>query len=415
MRDVLSNRDEQRQEDFNALKRRFNKSYPSRNGLKIPEIMILYYARTFTTEQTDFQNFWYYRYAVDNPKAVLQMLWDKGFIFPAPAKESLGKFKVPELKEILRELNLKVSGSKNELLQRISENATDEFLSQRITNRVFELTPLGEQELKDNEYVGYFHNQIDWYLINQGIDIFWVNKQMHEHHNIKYRDLIWGELNKRSAETMKDVQNGRYGGYIFYRNIMAKFLMEEKNQLASALKLSAEAIYYQVNSSSYNEYLRLQTDYQRTLELKTGDLFDRESIIRLEPDIYSSFRIDTTIIRDIVDKLELSDNQLFQKLINTFDVFHASKQIISNEDLSGLVVSLINGSEENVENIYKQLHDTIKKEAEIKYKQEKRFEEENSVVNVQLANPRPRAAAHTGCVLPVIFVSFLIAFLIFGI
>ena len=104
MGDVLSDRDKQRKAEFKETERLFNRTYPSRNGLKIPEIMILYYARTFTTEQTDFQNFWYYKYAINNPKAVLQMLWDKGFICPAPARESLGKFKVPELKEILKEL-----------------------------------------------------------------------------------------------------------------------------------------------------------------------------------------------------------------------------------------------------------------------------------------------------------------------
>lgn len=276
------------------------------------------------------------------------------------------------------------------------------------------MTPLGEQELKDNEYVGYFHNQIDWYLINQGIDIFWVNKQMHEHPNIKYRDLIWGELNKRSVETMKDVQNGSYGRYIFCRNVMAKFLMEEKNQLASALKLSAEAIYYQVNSSSYNEYLRLQTDYQRTLELRTGDLFDRESIIKLEPNIHSNFHIDTTIIKDIADKLELSDNQLFQKLINIFGAFHAPKQIISNEDLSGFVVSLINGSEENVENVYSQLHDTIKKEAETQYKQEKKFEQEHGITIAQPSshnNRKSKGSCITSVVSVLAIIGIIIAFM----
>ena len=41
-------------------------SYPSKNGLKISEI-ILFYAPKYTIDQTDFQGFWLYKYGVEYP------------------------------------------------------------------------------------------------------------------------------------------------------------------------------------------------------------------------------------------------------------------------------------------------------------------------------------------------------------
>lgn len=368
--DALETFEELKQERIQQLKKSIQKSYPSKNGLMIPEIAVLYYARTFRTNQENFQSFWYYKYAVENPKEILQMLIDKGFICYAPARNSLTSLTVLELKEILRKLGLKVSGNKKDLLKRVLENADDEFLEKEISSKSFELTELGIQELKENEYVFYCHNQTDYDLINQGIDVFWINEQMHNHPNVRYRDLIWGELNKNAINSMKKIQLGDYSSYIYSRKIMAKFLMEEKNNFDKALSLFAEAIYYEFNVESYKTYLSLLENYQRHLdyEREYPDFFNRHLS---EPEVKESFYIDLTVIKKISEELELSDNQLFQKLINSFDMFNAPKQIVSDNNLSGLIVSLLNGDTESVDYVYEQIHDVIQNEAEIRYNQTK--------------------------------------------
>ena len=85
--------------DINEL---VKNSYSSRNGLKPPEILMLYYARTYKTNKTDFPVFWRYEYAVENPQKILNMLIDKGFIYIASAKESIKSLTIIQLKEILK-------------------------------------------------------------------------------------------------------------------------------------------------------------------------------------------------------------------------------------------------------------------------------------------------------------------------
>ena len=62
---------------------------PSKNGLFPQEILMLSYADTFFNCNNTFQNFWEYRYGVDNPQKLLDNLKQKGFVEIADLKNTL--------------------------------------------------------------------------------------------------------------------------------------------------------------------------------------------------------------------------------------------------------------------------------------------------------------------------------------
>lgn len=134
-------------------------SFPSQRGLYVAEILLLHYCSygTYPHPQNGYPGFWWFQYGIRNVGYRLETLRERGFIRVATAKESIKKLTVAELKELLKELNLKVTGKKEELINRIIENASNDFLEAKIITRKYVLTQLGELELKENEYVPYMH------------------------------------------------------------------------------------------------------------------------------------------------------------------------------------------------------------------------------------------------------------------
>ena len=168
----------------------------SENNLTISDIMILAYAEKFTATQDKFQAFWKDKYSVYDVPEQIRKLCSGGII-----AENDGKYK---------------------------------------------LTELGCHELKLNDYVVYFHKTTTPFpgLIN----VWWLNEKLYDYPNIKYRDLIWGELNQLSIDASERAAKwGLYGSYIQCRKAMGVFLIEEGRFYTDAIGLLAEAAYYELN------------------------------------------------------------------------------------------------------------------------------------------------------------------------
>lgn len=99
----------------------------------------------FTTESVIPAYFEYiYGLNIDASKATLLKL---EYVLLCNATESLVELTSPQLKTILKTHNLKLTGKKHELIQRIIENITEEELEQLFTMRKFKITELGRKIL----------------------------------------------------------------------------------------------------------------------------------------------------------------------------------------------------------------------------------------------------------------------------
>jgi hypothetical protein len=235
--------------------KRIKDAIASKHGLYPHEVLVLDYAGSYYTEGNSFQGFWWYRYGVRDVDKCLRSLLDRGFLQIGNLQSTIEKETATVLKEELKKYGLKVSGKKDELVQRLMTEIPHEELNTRFTKRTYQLTELGKQALDEEGYVPYIHrHQIE------DLDIWTLNKIIHEPPYMPYRDKIWGYLNKRS---MEHFAAGNFGLYRNCRHHMYNFLMEEKN-VKDALGMLSEVVFYDLSGLGNNydpQYLDIYAEH----------------------------------------------------------------------------------------------------------------------------------------------------------
>lgn len=300
----------QQQEDkVLEIKRLARNSIPSKNGLRPHEIAMLSHATHYKTSGNDFPRYWHFDYGIDDPQAVLDMLLDRGFIRAETAKESIEKLKVPELKNILLEFGVVAKGKKADLMEAVSENISEEDLARKIPIRRYAVTELGEEELKENEYVTYFGGS-DKY----GLTVWDMNKMLQNYPNKLYRDKVWGELNR---QLMENTGSRQFGLYRNTKYDMYKFLLEE-NRYDDAFFHLAEAFFYDMN----------------------GDISPV-----IAPALIKNFC-------DIEQKLDRSDEQMIGILQNLFRDMYAPCRRYTNDEVICMIVAYSFGHDEVAEEVF---------------------------------------------------------------
>ena len=110
---------------------------------------------------------------VDGFKLKEQAIKDN-FIMPGNPAYSIVNYKVSDIKNVLKKYNLKVSGKKEELIKRISENLSDDEISKEFKNNTYILTQEANDFLKENNYLVYYneHNLEKFFLLKKYESLF---------------------------------------------------------------------------------------------------------------------------------------------------------------------------------------------------------------------------------------------------
>lgn len=285
MNNILHHSIETPDDRIAKIKKEMSQTFPSENGLMIPEIMVLYYASSFRTDSSSFQSFWLYKYGVDNVRGIIDSLEKRDFIIAGNSIDGLNVCSIAELRTIIEKYKLKKSRKRANMISEILENVSTNELDSIIHSRPYALTERGAKELNENQYIPYFHNTACNFTPQ--INVCWLNREFHTHPEFKlhWRDRIWGQLNAETIEAMDETKKGNCAFYIFNRETMAKFLIEEK-KYADSLTLLTEAVYWQVNLRSPIQYLsalKLQGTYQHKEP-------DTKHITFLFPNIFSQIQ-----------------------------------------------------------------------------------------------------------------------------
>lgn len=228
---------------------------PSRNGLFPHEILLLNYAHTFYTEGNTFQGFWWYKYGIRDVQSILVSLMERGFLKTGDLRSTLERQTASILKELLKANNLKISGKKDELVQRLLDNIPESELCKNFPQRPYIRTDLGEKEIQDEAYVLYIHRHTI-----EDLDIWSLNKMINKKPYYPFRDKIWGYLNERS---MKHFEDGNFGLYRNTRFHMSRLLCEEE-KYKTALEMLAEVVFIDLSGAgnNYNQmFLEIKAQY----------------------------------------------------------------------------------------------------------------------------------------------------------
>lgn len=97
--------------------------------------------------QSMIPNYFEYKYGIDSDES-LELLIRKGYAYKASARESLDTLSIPVLKRILTENQLDKKGKKQDVLDRVRDNVSDEILEQSFTIRNYVITDEGRAIIK---------------------------------------------------------------------------------------------------------------------------------------------------------------------------------------------------------------------------------------------------------------------------
>lgn len=317
-------------DDVISVEKRIKNANVSKHGLYPHEILMLDYATSYYLEGNSFQGFWWYRYGVRNVDNCFHSLLDRGFLQIGDLQSAIEKETVTVLKSELKKYGLKVSGKKDELVQRLLIEVSHGDLNSRFAKRTYQLTELGKKALEEEVYVSYIHrNPIE------DLDIWSLNKIINEPPYMPYRDKIWGYLNKRS---MEHFSAGNFGLYRNCRYHMYLFLIEEK-RLKDALGMLSEVVFYDLSG--------LDNNYDpKYLYIFAKNFFPyKDSSVTMAPGI-------TSVVIQCQKELNLTDEELKTTILDRMNCLSAPLHLFTPEECVDIVFMERRGDIDALTKIY---------------------------------------------------------------
>ena len=178
-------------------------TYPSKNGLYVPEILLLEYCKygKYPKPSNGYPGFWWFDYGVRDVGSLLDSLRSREFIKWERKGNLLMNLNVNELREILRAHCLSTTGKKGELIERIKSDIAEEDLPNNVALQKYTLTEKGIEELKENAYVPYMHNHrhktTDDSTFGEPFTVWEMNKIIAAEGRQKEWKTIVGEIEKQ--------------------------------------------------------------------------------------------------------------------------------------------------------------------------------------------------------------------------
>ncbi|MBN3525064.1 SAP domain-containing protein [Paenibacillus apiarius] len=317
-------------DDVIPAEKRIKNANVSKHGLYPHEVLVLYYAGSYFTEGNSFQGFWWYKYGVRDVDNCLRSLLDRGFLQVGNLQSAIEKETATVLKSELKNHGLKVSGKKDELVQRLMAEVSHEELNSRFAKRTYQLTELEKKALEEEDYVPYIHRHPI-----ENMDIWSLNKIIYEPPYMSYRDKIWGYLNKRS---MEHFSVGDFGLYRNCRYHMYLFLMEEK-RLKDALGMLSEVVFYDLSGlgNNYNP---------QYLSIFAKNFFPyKDSTVTMAPGI-------TSAVIQCQKELDLTDKELKTAMIDRMNCLSTPLHLFTPEECVDIVFMESREDTEAITKIY---------------------------------------------------------------
>ena len=211
------------------------------------DVLILHYIAKRSKASELNQIFWKNDYFNDNEKSLNKLL-DNGYIeMRYDERISLNKLKVEELKEILVRGELKVTGKKNDLIERIIEEC-DKRYYQRYLELERYITDKGEKLLARTKFVLVAHSNNIAYPVD--IYNFYLNNQSSDELDL-ICDFI--ECKVRFDKETKEISDN---SYLYY----------QLSQVCNIYNNQEKQLYYLLKSCY--EFISTDTPYFRLINIK---------------------------------------------------------------------------------------------------------------------------------------------------
>ncbi|KOS64665.1 SAP domain-containing protein [Lysinibacillus agricola] len=171
------------------------------NNLLPGEIIMLYWASNHIAD-SDYPGYFKYEYGIDS-KISLNTLLNEKYIRDSNNLEKIYLLKNTQLKDILRNNSLKVSGNKKELIERITSNLEINNILELNKINSLSVTEKGQNTLQEYDYIIYAHkNDTKDGTFNPASVLKFVNKIGYVPNNL---DIFWSIVqNKEQTALLKN-------------------------------------------------------------------------------------------------------------------------------------------------------------------------------------------------------------------
>lgn len=320
----------QEQDEVIPIEKRIKGTEPSCDGLYPHEVLVLSYAPKFCDCGNSFQGFWWYRYGIRDMQNLLASLAKRGYIEQGSIADAINMEKVPTIKEELQKRNLKSSGKKVDLISRLVQNVTENELSAVFSRRPYALTEVGMAILKKYEWIPFIHSHGI-----ENLNIWNLTDLVQTPPYTNYRDKIWGYLNKRGLEHIK---NCDYGLYRNSRFSMSEFVADE-GKMEVAFTLLCEVVAYDLSG--------LSNGFQKEfLDIYSQSYFPyEESIVTMAPGI-------TSRIKEYADKQGWEESELQNRIVDAIEKIQLPFSLFSAKECAEIVIAEVHEDKSLLHQIY---------------------------------------------------------------
>ena len=248
---------------------------------------------------------------------------------------------IKKLKELLKKHNLKVSGNKSELIERLIKSTDRQILKSSFSKSYYKNTELGNEELRENEYISYIHrNKI------MDLNIWRLNQLMNEEPRKSYRDKIWIHLN---MSAFKYFGENRFEEYSACRFAMAKFAAEEK-KYKQALYLMSEVIFLDLNGVKFFN----KKNYPETELLLENFLPYETSLLKIPRRVLK-------ITKEYIRLSKLQIEEIKEIILDAMGKSFVSIKIFSPEECRDILFMEIDEEYRELDLIYEKAYEKLKR------------------------------------------------------
>lgn len=248
--------------------------------LKPNEVVFLDYINGLD-ENVYIPDYWKFNCGIDANKIVKKLL-DLGYLkFENNITENVFRATIPELKEILKNNNLKVTGKKQELAERVLGNIDVEYLKSKLPKKLFLLTPKGESVINSN-YL---------YIINKKKNYMFTDKEIENAYKLgpeySNNDRLWNIFTNRNIYFSSHNKWSSYRSNLFY---MGQLLFDE-NRYEQALEYYIAVFILDLSGIEENNYVQ-----------DVDSVFVAPGIIKPIKSLISLCEFNLEDIKSIIDK-----------------------------------------------------------------------------------------------------------------
>lgn len=349
------------------IKKRIQTTPPSCDGLYPHEVLAIDFAPYCNTVDNNFVTYWKYEYGIGNKelREILNSLLERGYIELGTIADAMNKVTIPVLKEELNRRNLKVSGKKADLINRLIENASEAELSKTFNKIPYKQTALGKQIIDKYPWIIYIHKNL-----RAEINIWDFAELMSKSPKVNYHDNIWIYLEQKRDKLLKK------NDYGFYRNTtltMSNLAYEEGDY--------KKAFDYLCNVTAND-----LTCTHNNFEL---DIF----LICLQYDLYFNYEPNSSykIYKYFVDKyrnfMEIfgwSEDELRTNFVNNIASTSLPIWLFTPEQYGDILIAEMNEDTTKVAKIYKDAGKTFKKAHRETFQEIKEVDKYNPDINIDI-------------------------------